>query len=85
VPEQIGIWNWERWNSKEFGELHKAGLVEFDTAKRDQIYKRMQDLMDESGSYVFLTHEIQGCLYRKTVAPGLTPAGTVVYPNFKQA
>lgn len=85
VPEQIGIWNWERWNSKAFGELHKAGLVEFDTAKRDQIYKRMQDLMDESGSYVFLTHEIQGCLYRKTVAPGLTPAGTVVYPNFRQA
>jgi peptide/nickel transport system substrate-binding protein len=85
VPEQIGIWNWERWNSKEFGDLHKAGLVEFDQAKRDAIYKHMQDLMDESGSYIFLTHEVKGCLFRKTVAPGLTPDGSVVYPAFKQA
>lgn len=85
VPEQIGIWNWERWNSKEFGDLHQAGLIEFDPAKRDAIYKRMQDLMDESGSYVFLTHEVNGCLFRKTLAPGLTPDGSVIYPAFKQA
>ena len=23
TPEQIGVWNWERFNSKEFGELNK--------------------------------------------------------------
>ena len=30
TPEQIGVWNWERWNSPEFGELHKQALVELD-------------------------------------------------------
>jgi peptide/nickel transport system substrate-binding protein len=45
----------------------------------------MQDLMDESGSYVFLTHEVNGCLFRKTLVPGLTPDGGVIYPAFKQA
>ena len=24
IPEQIGVWNWERFNSSEFGELHEA-------------------------------------------------------------
>lgn len=84
VPEQVGIWNWERWRSHEFGQMHKDGLVEFDEKKRDALYKRMQDLMDESGSYIFLTHEVRGILAREDVDPGLTPAGTVVYPAFKK-
>ena len=24
------MWNWERWNSPEFRELHKQGLVELE-------------------------------------------------------
>jgi peptide/nickel transport system substrate-binding protein len=79
TPDQIGVWNWERFNSAEFGELHKQGLVELDEAKRDEIYKRMQDLMEESGAYVFLTHEAVGVAYRDTVQPGLQPNGS---PNF---
>lgn len=85
VPEQVGIWNWERWRSPEFARLHEQGLVEFDETKRDQIYKQMQDLMDESGSYIFLTHEVRGILTRDDVEPGLTPAGTVLYPAFRKA
>src|SRR5919106_456419 len=35
TPEQIGVWNWERFNSPEFGELHKKAIVETDPQKRD--------------------------------------------------
>ncbi|RMF37365.1 MAG: peptide ABC transporter substrate-binding protein, partial [Alphaproteobacteria bacterium] len=82
VPEQIGVWNWERFNSPEFGELHKKGLVTLDPAERDRIYKRMQDIMEESGCYVFLTHEVTGIMHRDTIAPGLKPNGEPLLPDF---
>lgn len=83
TPEQIGVWNWERWNSPEFAELHAQGLVEGDPAKRDEIYRKMQDLMDEGGCYVFLTHEVTGVLHRDTVNPGLKPNGEALLAEFK--
>mgnify|MGYP001297430564 CR=1 FL=1 len=85
TPEQIGVWNWERFNSPEFAELHKQGLEESDSAKRSEIYVKMQDLMDESGCYVFLTHEVVGVLYRDTLNPGLKPDGEPLFGSFKPA
>jgi len=37
-------------------------MVETDRAVRDRIYRRMQDLMEESGAYVFLTHEVNAAV-----------------------
>ena len=85
VPDQIGVWNWERFNSPEFAELHAQGVTETDPAKRDVIYKKMQDLMEESGDYVFLTHEVTGILYRDTVVPALKPNGEPLLGDFKPA
>ena len=85
TPEQIGVWNWERFNSPEFAELHAQGMVETDPAKRDEIYKKAQDLMEESGCYVFLTHEVTGVMHRDSVAPGLKPNGEPLLPDFKPA
>ena len=85
TPEQIGVWNWERFNSPEFAELHAHGMVETDPAQRDEIYKKAQDLMEESGCYVFLTHEVTGVMHRDSVAPGLKPNGEPLLPDFKPA
>lgn len=85
TPEQVGVWNWERFNSAEYAELHEQGLVETDVAKRDEIYRKMQDLMDESGCYVFLTHEVTGVLHRDTVTPALKPNGEPILAGFKPA
>jgi len=85
TPEQIGVWNWERFNSPEYKELHEQGLVESDPAKRDEIYKKMQGLMDESGDYVFLTHEVVGAIHRDSIVPGLKPNGESLLADFKPA
>lgn len=85
TPEQIGVWNWERFDSAEYKELHEAGLVESDPAKRDEIYKKMQALMDESGCYVFLTHEVVGAIHKDTIDPGLKPNGESLLADFKPA
>ena len=76
TPEQIGVWNWERWNSPEFGELHKQGLVELEPDKRDtDLQADAGSDGGKSGAYVFLTHEAVGVAYRETSAPGLQPNG----------
>ncbi|MEO1473298.1 MAG: ABC transporter substrate-binding protein [Pseudomonadota bacterium] len=85
TPEQVGVWNWERFDDAEYKALHEEGLVTDDPAKRDEIYKKMQSLMDESGCYVFLTHEVVGAIHKDNVAPGLKPNGDSLFPEFKSA
>jgi len=73
---QIGIWNWERFRSDEFEKLNAEGLREVDNAKRQEIYARMQDLMEESGCYVFLTHGVNAFIYNHAkIKPALGPDG----------
>ncbi len=83
--DQIGVWNWERFDSEEFDKLNSEGMRELDPAKRDVIYKKLQDLMEESGSYVFLTHEVAGVMHRDTIVPGLRPNGEPVFTDFRPA
>ena len=45
----------------------------------------MQDLMEESGCYVFLTHEATGVAHRNTLAPAIAPNGTPIFHAFKSA
>jgi peptide/nickel transport system substrate-binding protein len=85
TPDQIGVWNWERWNSPEFGELEEKAKVELDTQKRNEMYIHMQDLMEESGSYIFLTHEAVGVAYRDTIQPAIMPDGRPIFHKFKDA
>ena len=85
TPQQIGVWNWERWNSPEFGELHKQGLAERDPAKRDALYKRMQDLMEESGAYLFLTNEATPLIHKTEIAAAILPDGRPLLAQFARA
>jgi peptide/nickel transport system substrate-binding protein len=55
--DQIGIWNWERWSSPEFEALWTQGIAESDSAKRAAIYVRMQEIMEDTGAYVWLTFD----------------------------
>ena len=57
VKSQIGVWNWERWTDPEFEELWTKGLAEPDNAKREPMYLRMQEIMEDTGAYVWITHD----------------------------
>jgi peptide/nickel transport system substrate-binding protein len=86
VPEQVGVWNWERWNSPEYKELNDKQLAEFDNAKRDEYVRRMQDLMEDSGAYTFLTNGMQPALRRAWLQPVIRPDGLSMYlPGFKRS
>ena len=73
---QVGVWNWERFISEEYDRLSNESRTEFDNDNRRQIFVRMQDLMEESGAYLFLTSGVSVSLYRNTIRPATTPDGS---------
>ena len=83
TTDQIGIWNWERFDSPEFDRLQQEAVVEADPEKRAAMYVKMQDLMEESGAYKFLTHEASPVMYREPMQPALRPDARPLYLGFK--
>jgi peptide/nickel transport system substrate-binding protein len=84
VSSQVGVWNWERWKDAEFDELFQKALGERDADKRAAMYIRMQEIMENTGAYVWLTHEPIPHLHRETVEPALFPDGLMFLPSFKR-
>lgn len=85
VRDQVGVWNWERWSSDEFEELFAAGVAETDPAKRNTIYLRMQEIMEETGGYVWLTHEPEVFIHRSDIVSHFAPSGEMILNYFKPA
>ena len=86
LPEQIGVWNWERWNDAEFAAMHKQALSEMDPKKRTDLFLRMQDRMEESGAFIWLTNGVQAMMYRSSMEPATTPDGRwYIFQDFKRA
>ncbi len=80
-PEQVGVWNWERFNSQEFEDLYQQAIVEFDDAKRHEILVRMQDLMEESGACTFFAHGVAANVYVDHIVPALSPDGSRMHAH----
>ncbi len=85
ISEQVGVWNWERWKIPEFDELHKQGLAESDPKKRHDIYIRMQEIMENTGAYVWITHSPVVGVYRDTIVPVVLPGPHPYFAWFKWA
>ena len=83
VKDQIGIWNWERWSDPKFEELYQSGLGESDIEKRSAIYIRMQEIMEETGAYVWVCHEPENYIHGTYFQPDLWPTGQLNFNNFK--
>jgi peptide/nickel transport system substrate-binding protein len=59
-------------------------LQELDDDKRAGMYERMQDLMEESGAYLWLTNGINAAMYRDTIEPATTVDGRLLLlPRFE--
>lgn len=84
-PSQIGIYNWSQFDSPEFEKLYQEGMAETDQAKRDVIYKKMQDLMEESGGFVFITHETFAAVARGGLKPSIMADGYLDVTRFAKA
>jgi len=73
--EQMGIWNWERFSNAEFDRLNQLAMATSDDAERGRMYRRMQDLMEASGCYRFITNGVMPEIVRDSIEPVFRPDG----------
>ena len=50
-------------------------MAEADPSKRGKLIKRMQDIMEETGCYRFMTIGKNSYMWRSTIIPALRPDG----------
>jgi peptide/nickel transport system substrate-binding protein len=85
VGEQVGVWNWERWKDPEFDKLHYAALQEADPKKRGDMYIRMQEIMEDTGAYVWFAFKPAQKIYRDWLDPVIVPGDHPYTQWFKKA
>jgi peptide/nickel transport system substrate-binding protein len=76
VSSQVTIWNWQRWKNAEFDKLHKEAGSITDQAERAKKYIRMQELLDESASCIWITHGVHDFAHAKSLSPAILPNGS---------
>ncbi len=77
-PDQIGVYNWSFFDSKEFEDLYQQGVVEQDDVKRKAIFNKMEDLMEESGGFIFICFEPYLAIHDANLKPVILADG---HPN----
>lgn len=85
IKSQVGIWNWERWSDPEYEELWTKGLAEIDNAKREPIYLRMQEIMEDTGAYVWITHDPLNYAHSDKIVPDFDTGGEILAERVKRA
>lgn len=68
-PDQIGVYNWTFFDSAEYEDLYQQALVELDQDKRIAIFNRMEDLMEESGDFIFICFEPFVAIHDDDISP----------------
>ena len=85
IKSQVGVWNWERWTDPEFEELWTKGLAETDNAKRAEMYIRMQEIMEDTGAYIWITHDPLNYVHSDKIVPDYDTGGELLVERFKKA
>jgi peptide/nickel transport system substrate-binding protein len=73
VKDQIGVYNWQRFNSPTFDRLAAEAIVELDPAKRAALVIEAQKEMDKSAAFVWLTNDVAYVARRANVRPAFLP------------
>lgn len=77
-PDQIGVYNWSGFDSPEYEASYQQIITETDQAKRVELSRRMETLMEESGGFIFICHQPLAVIHRNTFEPLIYPDG---HPN----
>ncbi len=73
---QVGAWNWSRWRSAEFDRVNAAAGTELDEGKRAALIVRCQQLMAQSGAFVWLTYDVDLFAAKAWLKPAVMPTGS---------
>jgi peptide/nickel transport system substrate-binding protein len=75
TSDQVGSWNWQRWQNPDYDALFKKAGASMDKSARQAMYVQMQQLMDQSAAFIWLTHERNDFAHAAWLKPALLPNG----------
>ncbi len=74
-PDQIGVYNWSFFDSPQYEALYQSSLTELDTAKRAAMFHQMEDLMEQSGGFIFIAFEPYLAIHHANLKPVILADG----------
>jgi peptide/nickel transport system substrate-binding protein len=75
LPEQVGVWNWQRWVNADFKKIFDDGVTTLEGAQRAAHYIKLQQLMEQSNAFIWLTHEASAHATKSWLQPAILPNG----------
>jgi peptide/nickel transport system substrate-binding protein len=84
-PDQIGVYNWSFFDSPEYEALYQSSLTEQDAGQRRALFNRMEDLMEESGGFVFICFEPYLAIHDSDLVPVILADGHPDPVGFRKA
>ena len=85
LSSQAGVWNWQWFENKEFDDLHFAALGETDNTKRADMLKQLQQMLDDSGCYLWITQPPRPMVWQDSIVPAMKPNGDPRLELFRKA
>ncbi|MEM7173209.1 MAG: ABC transporter substrate-binding protein [Pseudomonadota bacterium] len=77
-------WNWEGFDDPRYTELMNAAWEVADNQQRGDMYIEMQDIMEQSGSFLFVDNSPAVIVYKSDIEPGMLPDGRPMFYAFKK-
>ncbi len=75
-------WNWEGFDDPRYTELMNAAWEVADDTERGAMYIEMQDLMEQSGTFLFVDNAPGVIMYSSDIVPGMLPDGRPMFYAF---
>lgn len=84
VGDQIGVWNWEAFQNDDYEQLLEKARRTMDEGERGKIYEAMQTMLEDSGTFLFISQDPYVAIHREGIEPGILPDGRPVFHAFKK-
>lgn len=84
TEDTLADWNWEGYVDPKYTELMNAAWGVSDDAERGKMYVEMQDMLEESGSFLFIDNAPGVIMYRSDIVPGTLPDGRPKFHALKK-
>ncbi|MFW5986335.1 MAG: hypothetical protein ACOCQH_03135, partial [Halanaerobiales bacterium] len=56
TSDQVGKWNYLKWSNEEYDKLAEEAAMVMDRDKREEMYIRMQEIMDEEAACIWVNY-----------------------------
>lgn len=84
TADEFEGWNWEGFDDPKYTALMNEAWKVADDKMRGDLYIEMQDIMEESGTFLFVDNAPGVIMYRSDIVPGMLPDGRPMFYAFKK-